>query len=482
MKRYQALAEELAQSISTGTFRLGDRLPSVRQASRAWQVSASTVFEAYYLLEARGLVRARERSGYYVAAGSHALAPEAAGLAGELEGALPVKVDELVFAILASARRREVVPLGSAFPSPQLYPLGRLARMLARGAASMDPWSTVDDIGPGSEALRRQIAQRYLADGMQVQPEDIVLTNGALEALDLCLRTVTRPGDAVVVESPTFYGALQALERCGLKAIEVPTCPRVGISLQLLGQALDMYRPAACWLMTSFQNPLGSSMPEAKKERLVDMLAAAGVPLIEDDVYGELYFGQRRPLPAKAFDRTGLVLHCSSFSKCLAPGYRLGWAMPGQFLRQLTRLKLTSSLSVSVPIQHGLCEYLARGGYDKHLRQLRACFEQQQVALADAVARHFPPGTRVSRPAGGYFLWVELPAGADALALQRAACGLGISIAPGPMFSARATFGNCLRLNYGHPWSGAMANAVATLGRLASAQMAGSAGVAGLAA
>jgi DNA-binding transcriptional MocR family regulator len=482
MKRYEALAEELAQSIGNGTLKVGDRLPSVRQVSRARGLSASTVFEAYYLLEARGLVRARERSGYYVAAGGPGQAPEAAGLDGELKEALPVAVDELVFSILASAKQRSVVPLGSAFPSPLLYPLERLARMLARGAAAMDPWSTVDDIGAGSLELRRHIAQRYLADGMQVQPDDIVLTNGALEALNLSLQAVTKPGDAVVVESPSFYGALQALERCGLKAIEVPACPRIGISLQMLEQALTMYRPTACWLMTTFQNPLGSTMPEAKKQALVEMLARAGVPLIEDDVYGELYFGRRRPLPAKAFDREGLVLHCGSFSKCLAPGYRVGWAIPGRFAHKLGRLKLTSSLSVSVPIQLGLCEYLSKGGYDRHLRQLREAFSQQQAALADAVSRHFPPGTRVSRPAGGYFLWVELPAGADALALQREACALGISLAPGPMFSARAAFGNCMRLNYGHPWSGPMASAVATLGRLAAAQLAQPAGVAGLAA
>jgi DNA-binding transcriptional MocR family regulator len=482
MKRYESLAEELAAAIGNGTLKPGDRMPSVRQVSKAHGLSASTVFEAYYLLEARGLIRARERSGYFVTAADSALAPEVLGLEGELEETCPVAVDELVFSILASARQRDVVPLGSAFPSPLLYPLGRLARTLARGAASMDPWSTVDDIGAGSADLRRQIAQRYLADGMQVQPDDIILTNGALEALSLSLQAVTRPGDAVVVESPTFYGALQALERCGLKAIEVPTCARAGISLQMLEQALTMYRPAACWLMTSFQNPLGSTMPEANKQALVAMLAKAGVPLIEDDVYGELYFGKRRPLPAKAYDREGLVLHCASFSKCLAPGYRVGWAIPGRFARKIARLKLSSSLSVSVPVQQGLCEYLAHGGYDRHLRQLREVFSQQQVALAEAVSRHFPPGTRVSRPAGGYFLWVELPAGIDALALQREACALGISLAPGPMFSARGAFGNCMRLNYGHPWSAAMAGAVATLGRLAAAQLEQPASMTGLAA
>jgi DNA-binding transcriptional MocR family regulator len=472
MKRYEQLAEEFSASIRNGVMKPGDRMPSVRQASSSRGVSASTVFEAYYLLEARGLIRAQERSGYYVTAGGHQLPPEPElPLAGET-ASLPVKVSDLVFSVLAAVRTRDVAPLGSAFPSPLLYPLPRLARSLAHAAHAMDPWNTVDDITPGHAGLRRQIALRYLADGVYVQPDDIVITNGALEALNLCLQTVTRPGDAVVVESPTFYGALQALENLGLKAIEVPSNPREGIDLDLLAQALDMYRPAACWLMTNFQNPLGSLMPDEKKRALVGLLAAHAIPLIEDDVYGELYFGKRRPLPAKAFDEAGLVLHCSSFSKCLAPGYRLGWAIPGQFCQRVSRLKLMRTLAVAAPVQEGLCDYLVRGGYDRHLRQLRQALCRQQVALATAVLRHFPAGTRATRPEGGYFLWVELPHGVDTLALHAQGCALGISTAPGPMFSARAAFGHCMRLNYGHPWSDALEEAIATLGRLAGAQLA----------
>jgi DNA-binding transcriptional MocR family regulator len=469
MKRYEALAEEIAQSIRTGVMKFGDRLPSVRQASSSRNVSPSTVFEAYYLLEARGLIRARERSGYYVIAGATTLPPEpdiASGPGGE---STSVDVSSLVFDVLESTKARDVVPFGSAFPSPLLFPLPRLARAMSSTVQNMDPWSTVDDLTPGNASLRRQIALRYLADGLHVHTDEIVITNGALEALNLCLLAVARPGDAVIIESPTFYAALQALERIGLKAIEVPTHPRDGIDLAALAEALERHHPKACWLMTNFQNPLGSLMPDEKKRALVELLTSHDVPLIEDDVYGELYFGSKRPAPAKAFDTKGLVMHCSSFSKCLAPGYRVGWAAPGRYTQAVARHKLTTTLSASAPAQAALAEYLAKGGYDKHLRQLRHALSVQQSAMMQAVVRHFPQGTKATRPSGGYFLWIELPGNIDALDIHRHALSLGISVAPGPMFSAQRGFRNCLRLNYGHPWDARAEAALTTLGSLVSA-------------
>jgi DNA-binding transcriptional MocR family regulator len=464
MTRYEALATDIADAITRGTLQVGDRLPSVRQTVRSRGLSPSTVFQAYYLLEARGLVRARERSGYFVAAGVRPAPPEPEVASQPHEDAIAVDVSERVFEVLQSGSQRALVPLGSAFPSPLLFPLRRLGRDLAACAQALDPWSTVDDLGPGHAGLRHQIALRYLAEGMQVHADDIVITNGALEALNLCLGAVTRPGDAVVVESPTFYGALQALERLGLQAVEVPTHPREGIDLQALEQAFTRHHPRACWLMTSFQNPLGSLVPEARKRDLVALATRHGVPLVEDDVYGELYFGERRPLPAKAFDTEGLVLHCGSFSKCLAPGYRVGWALPGRFTQAVARHKLTTTISASVPVQQALAVYLARGGFDRHLRGLRRTLALQQARCVEAVGRFFPAGTRATRPAGGYFLWVELPQGCDALHLHREALAQGIGIAPGPIFSASRAFGHCLRLNYGHDWDARSDEAVAVLG------------------
>ncbi len=411
MTRYAALAADIEASILAGVLRPGDKLPSVRHTCASRGVSASTVFQAYYLLEARGLVQARERSGYFVRAGLRRAPPEPEQASQPADQSIAVDVSERVFEVLESSMARDVVPLGSAFPSPLLYPLQRLSQALATSAKSLDPWRSVDDLTPGHADLRRQIALRYLAAGMPVSADDIVITNGALEALNLCLTAVTRAGDAVVVESPTFYAALQSLERMGLHAIEVPTHPREGIDLAALEATIVRHRPKACWLMTTFQNPLGSLMPEAKKKALVALTTRHGVALIEDDVYAELYFGDQRPLPAKAFDTEGLVLHCGSFSKSLAPGYRIGWAAPGRFARAVARHKLTSTLSASAPAQAALALYLERGGFDKHLRKLRAALAAQQAVFAQAVGHYFPPGTRATRPEGGYFLWVELPEG-----------------------------------------------------------------------
>lgn len=466
MKRYERLTEDITNSISSGLLQVGDRLPSVRQTSASRGVSPSTVFKAYYLLEARGLIRARDRSGYYVLRAQHAALPELDGLSSATAGRHPVDVSDNVLQVLNATLRRDMTPFGSAFPSPSLLPYARLGKFLASAAQRLDPWGSIDDLSPGDAALRRAIALRYLADGLTVPVDDIIITNGALDALNLSLAAVTKPGDAVIVESPTFYAALQSLERNQLHAIEVATHPREGIDLQALEDAIVQHRPRACWLMTTFQNPLGSLMPDRKKEALVRLLTRHDVALIEDDVYGELYFGEHRPRPAKAFDKEGIVMHCSSFSKTLAPGYRVGWVAGGRYTRQIMRNKLTTSLATAAPTQAAIAAYLDKGGYDRHLRQFRQALAVQQGELLQAVARYFPKGTRATRPAGGYFVWVELPAHIDTLNVHRAALDHGISIAPGPLFSSSGAFRNFLRLNHGHPWNADMEQGMATLGKL----------------
>lgn len=467
MKRYEQLADDIAHSIKEGLLSRGEKLPSVRQASAARKVSPSTVFQAYYLLEARGLISARERSGYYVTAGAKHLPPLPAPDIYANPKATEVDVSELVFEVLESTRARKVIPLGSAFPSPLLFPMARLAKTMASCVQAMDPWRSVEDISPGDAELRRQIALRYMIDGLQVSPDEIVITNGALEGLNLCLNAVTQPGDTVLISSPTFYAALQAIERNGLKAVDVPCHPVDGIDLDALERALELHKPAACWLMTNFQNPIGSLMTDDKKKHMVALFTRYNVPLIEDDVYGELYFGDKRPKPAKAFDTEGLVMHCSSFSKCLAPGYRVGWSSPGRYAKAVERLKLTTTLATSVPAQITLASYLKKGGYDKHLRGLRHTLLLQQLKFVDAVERHFPQGTHLSAPNGGYFLWVKLPDGINSLEMHRAALNLGISIAPGPIFSAHKGFTDYVRLNYGHLWSDEIEGAIAVLGKIA---------------
>ncbi|HEX7749078.1 MAG TPA: PLP-dependent aminotransferase family protein [Bordetella sp.] len=467
MKRYEALAQEIAESIAHGRLRPGERVPSVREASRSRGVSPSTVFEAYYLLEARGLIEARPRSGYFV---SHAV-----NWQQEPESSRPVtkeravEVSELVFQVLGHAQNRALVPMGSAFPSPLLFPLPKLALATGKALRRLDPWRTVEDLSPGSAALRRQIGLRYLGMGCGVETEELVITNGAMEALNLCLESVTQPGDLVAVESPTFYAALQALERHSLRAVEIATHPRTGIDVAALAAVMERHPVKACWLMPNFQNPLGSLMPDDVKQALVELLARREVPLIEDDVYGELYFGARKPRPAKAWDREGWVMHCSSFSKTLAPGYRVGWVAAGRYAREVAQRKLMSSIAAPLPSQEGLSEYLEHGGYDRHLRQLRVTLAQHRHATLRDIAKHFPAGTRATQPEGGYFIWVELPPKIDALELHRLALSQGISLAPGHLFSADHRFKHHVRINFGHPDNKNFHAALKTVGTIARA-------------
>ena len=467
MTRYESYAQEIADAIEAGVFRAGDQLPSVREACLHRGVSPTTVFKAYYLLEAQGLIRAVPRSGYYVSAG----VPQRPF--PEPEPSRPVAADkrvdvsDLLYDMLTMLRRRCVVPLGSAFPDPALFPLERMRTALVSSLRRFDPWSTINDLPPGNQALKRQILKRYLIHGSVVADTEIVLTNGALPALHLCLEAVTQWGDSVVVESPCFYITMQALQRLGLKAIEVATDPREGIDLSRLAEVLERKKPAACWLMTNYQNPLGSLMPHDKKRDLVALLARHEIPLIEDDVYLELYQGEKAPLSAKNFDKKGLVLHCCSFSKTLAPGYRVGWAAAGRFAGKLERLKLMTFLQGSIPAQGAIATYLQDGGYDAHLRRLRQALAAQQTAVFAAVHRYFPSETRLSRPPGGYFAWLELPRKVDAMRLYHAAFAAGVSLAPGVMFSPRPQqYSHCIRINTGQQWTPSIDKGLATLGRL----------------
>lgn len=467
---YEQLAEALALRIHEGSLQPGERLPSVRQTCGQAQVSASTVFQAYDLLESRGLIEARPRSGFFVRKQPRKAAPPALALPARADST-EVAISQLVFEVLHSTRDRDVVPLGSAFPSPDLFPLDRLARDGARAMRRLAPQALTSELASGNARLREALRARCVRQGMQVGGDDPIITNGAMEALNLSLQAVTQPGDVVALEAPTFYAALQALERLHLKAVEIPTHPQWGVDPDGLAEVIQRHRVAACWLMPQFQNPLGALMPHARKQAVMHTLTQAGIPVVEDDVYGELHHGSTRPLPLKAFDREGLVLYCSSFSKCLAPGYRVGWAMAGRFSHEVHKLKMMSSLATSVPSQLAIAEYLEEGGYDRHLRQLRHALADSLAQLRELVLRHFPKGTRVSRPDGGYFLWVHMPDQVDTLVLHRQALAHGISIAPGVLFSADQRFRSAMRLNGGHPSDARLTQAVRWLGAQAQIQM-----------
>ncbi|MBV8628449.1 MAG: PLP-dependent aminotransferase family protein [Paraburkholderia sp.] len=465
MKLYEQLADEIEAAVRRGVFAAGERIPSVRNACQQHGVSIKTVLHAYALLESRGVVESRPQSGYFVRESARA---PAAGSAVSAAPAVASEVDvsRLVLSTLRSIRTRDAMPLGSPYPDPSLFPWQRInqfANAIARRHAS---WNLMDDLPPGNPELIRQIARRYAESGVPVDPDEIIITVGATEAINLSLQAVAKPGDTVAVESPTYYAMLHAIERLGMRAIEVPTHPAQGIDLDALAQIIERDRIAACMVMPNFQNPLGFQMPDERKRQLVELLAMHEIPVIENDVYQELYFGEARPSTLKNFDTKGLVLHCASFSKSLTASYRIGWAMPGRYRAQVEKLKFLNTLTTPSVPQIAIADYLRQGGYDRHLRHVRRVYRQQARIMMAMVQRFFPSGTRTSAPQGGYVLWVELPGNVDSMRLYEAALARGITIGPGYMFSTRNAFRHFIRLNYSYPWTPQTESAIRILGEL----------------
>ncbi|MGF1704023.1 PLP-dependent aminotransferase family protein [Photobacterium makurazakiensis] len=450
--RSTTIIEQVKHHIRQKGWLPGERIPSIRKMSSTASVSPATVSKAYEQLEIEGWIYAKPQSGYYVAAHFNQLTPSSSRPLTQVSNQA-ISINRHVFEVLSAVKKPDVIPFGSAFPDPSLFPIPLLGRLLSRTIRTMPINSGITDLPPGCLELRRVIAQRYINEGMTICADDIVITSGATEALGLSLAALTKPGDTIAVESPVFYGALQAIERLHLNVVEIPSSIYSGIDIEALTIALEQQNIKACWLMSHFQNPTGASLTVEKQQALYDLLAGQGIPILEDDVYGELYFGQKKPVSMKAIDTKGLVLHCSSFSKCLAPGFRVGWAIAGRYSKQMEELQLMSTLSVATPNQQVLAHYLRNGGYDHHLRQLRRILAHRLYRVKEAIEAYFPEGTSITLPKGGYFLWVTLPFVVDTSKLLFELLEKHqISIAPGTLFSAQKQFKHCMRINGSYPF------------------------------
>ena len=463
---YEEVAGRISELVDNGTFRPGERVPSLRELSRQLRVSLNTVKEAYSYLEDRRVLEARPQSGFYVRVRLPEIPEDPARSPAKI-APTDVSVSAVVRRIMRDILDPGLIRLGAAIPNPDLLPVARLGRMLSGAARRRQEESFFYAVPPGNPRLRKQIARRLLQTRCTLGPDEIVVTDGCMEAISLALQAVCKPGDTLAVESPTYYNLLLLIQQLGLRALEIPATPGEGLCLETLRYALDQTPVSAVLTIGNFNNPLGSLMPEGRKRELAELLEERDIPLIEDDIYGDLSFADERPGIAKAWDRTGNILLCSSFSKTLAPGYRVGWIAPGRYRDKVEQLKMTFNIASAAPTQMAVAEFLEAGGYDRHLRSIRRVYARKVAQLAEAIGRYFPEGTRVTRPRGGFVLWVEMPAPVDTLKLYEQAARQGISIAPGPIFSVSGKFGNCVRLNAAF-WSERVEGAVATLGRMAA--------------
>jgi DNA-binding transcriptional MocR family regulator len=467
---YEQVADRVRMLIQEGTLKPGDRLPSVRRLHQQLSVSISTVLEAYRLLEDQGLIEARPQSGYFVKR-TLLVVPDEPNQSALPKQTNPVDVS-LGFRISAAMRDPNQIGLGAAVPAIELLPIASLNRLMGQMIRSQPELTHSYHPPQGCEQLRREVAKRLLEAGCSITPDQVVITSGTTEAVCLSLKAVTQPGDTIAVESPTYYGFLETLNALHLKVLEIPTHPQDGISLEHLEAALQQRQIAACLLVSNFSNPLGSCMSDLKKKQLVELLNRYRLPLIEDDIYGELYFDGTRPKAIKAFDTEGWVLYCASASKTLSPGLRVGWSVAGQYQVKIEQLKMGMNWMTAVAPQLAVAAFLSSGGYDRHLRHMRRALQSQVGQTTQAICEYFPSETRVTRPRGGYVLWVELPEECDAMTLYEEALEHHVCIAPGIMFSPVGNYTNCFRLNCGIVWSDEVKRAMQTLGYLIKRQLA----------
>ncbi|TDX01449.1 aminotransferase-like domain-containing protein [Dinghuibacter silviterrae] len=461
---YHEIAGRIAAQIRNGTLKAGDRLPSVRMLCQEHGIGMNTAKRIFLELEAQSLIESKPQSGYFV----HKLLylklplPEVSRPSPTAHCKEP---DGLISRVYANMGNEKLTLFSIGAPSGDLLPFPKLKKELVLATRALKEGGTAYEPLPGNTKLRRMMAARSLAWGGHLTEDDLVTTSGGMNALSFCLMALGKPGDTVAIESPCYPGILQLAVSLGLKVLELPTHPTTGIEIDALMKAIP--KIDICLLVPNFNTPLGSCMPEEHKKAVVTLLAKHGIPLIEDDVYGDLYFGGQRPPCCKSFDETGTVLWCSSVSKTLAPGYRVGWVAPGKYKAQILKLKLVHALSSTSVVQEAVGNFLSTGRYDHHLRRLRATLQSNYQNYVHTIAEYFPDGTKTSRPQGGLALWVEFPKRIDTTELYDFAIRQRISIAPGRMFTLQHQFEHCMRLCIGLPWSEDIRFKLKKLGNLA---------------
>jgi DNA-binding transcriptional MocR family regulator len=469
MRRYEQVAAELRIWIQTGVLKPGERLPGVRKLAGRFRVSVSTVQEALHMLEANKLVEVIERSGHYVRRldvprgttlkhSEHTLKP------------VPLASRELAVHLVTTSLSNDIYQLGTTVPHSDFLPNRALNRAFQKVCREEVNHSDRYTFGAGYFPLREQIVLRMLEAGCAVSADQLVITNGCQSAMQLALSAVCQAGDVIAVESPTFHGLLQILESRGLRAIEIPTDPELGIDIDALAEALQQWPIKACVVLPNYSNPLGFSMPDDRKQALANLAAEHRMPIIENDIHGDLGFEQFRPKAIKSYGGDN-VLYCSSFSKIIAPGLRVGWICAPHLQDQLEYLQIMHSLAAPSLPQKALALFLNKHRFDHHLRLSRSQYRKQVEYVSEMIEAYFPQPTKVTKPRGGFVIWAELPETVNTLRLYDRAIREKISIGPGPLFSANKQYGNCIRLNCALPIDSKLDRAIKKLARLVHEEM-----------
>lgn len=467
---YQQLADDLERKIESGIFSLSEKLPSLRTLRTQTGYGMATVFQAYVELEKRGIIEAKHRSGYYIK-------PKQADWTTvpkmNIHHIKPVRVtmDRLIYELTEDMANPDVLRFGGIAISPDLMPVKELNRHMKSIANNHFKQMIVSYSSPyGLESLRVQIVKNLINFKEGYTPDDLLITNGCTEAMAMCLRAVTKPGDNIIIETPTDPWMRQLIKDLNLYTLELPTSPSTGIDIKSVEKTIKKNKVKAVLLHPNFQNPLGFVMPDENKSYIVELLEKNKIPIIENDIYGELFFGTTRPKPLKYWDKTGNVLYCSSFSKCLAAGLRVGWTMPGIYYENIKRQKLNLSVTSPTINQIIIAEYLKSGSFERHLRRLRTALKSQVYQASLAIMKYFPDDIKMTAPTGGFFIWIELPKQVNGIKIYQQVREAGISILPGALCSNIEHYQHFIRICCGNLWSETYENGIKTISNIIKQQ------------
>lgn len=462
--KHEQLTDRLIQLIDRGELKAGEKLPSLRTMSKQQGISLMTVYHAINTLQGLGYVESRPKSGYYAKKPiRRAHFKQQIALNKKRK---PESIDELVQLVYGNNSETAAISFALNTPDIALLPQSKLKQSVL--FVNRTKSDAALQYGPvaGIPALREQIAVLLQNSGIVATSKDLLITVGCQEAINLAISACTQVGDKILIESPTYFGIFQAILSKGRIPVEVQTNFNTGVVLPELFKAIDTHQPAACLLVSNFSNPLGASIPDADKQRIVEQLHFRGVTLIENDIYGELYYGRNRPRTCKSFDQYGEVIYCSSFSKSLAPGYRVGWIESGKYYNKIFQSKIHQSVATATLNQEILAHFLKNGRYDLHLKRIRKQLHTQSIQYQQAIATYFPKEVIVSKPQGGFVLWIELPTQIDALSLLQEAMQQGINFAPGQLFSLEKNLQHYLRISIGQPFTADVEAGIKRLGKL----------------
>lgn len=460
---YLRIAKILEQQIKSGTVKPGDKLQSIRAIVKMYKVSINTVIQAFLELESKSLIESRQRSGYYVSQtfNSRFPLPSVTNLLSNNEK----HPEDLIDKVFTTLNKPGITQFSLGTPAKSMLPIAKLNKGIISAVRRLEDGGTSYQPVQGSVNLRRSVAKWSMEFEGKLTEEDLITTSGAANAIFNCLLAVTKPGDTIAVETPVYFGTIQVAKSLGLNIIEIPSNPITGIDLSVLEKVLPKIN--VCCFTANFSNPLGSLIPDQDKIELVKLLAKSNIPLIEDDLYGNLFFGTIRPKPCKVFDESGNVMWCSSISKTLSPGYRVGWVAPGRFKDKIIRQKLLQTISTPLLYQEVIAEFMEHGRYDYHLRDFRKKLLNNCLQYRRAIEEYFPDNTKISQPQGGFVLWLELDKRIDTAELFDVALKHNISFAPGRMFTLQDRYHNCMRLNFALEWSDSLNTDLKRLGELA---------------